>query len=79
MRKTGGIHQTKTGVGHIGFLRIDFTGVLITSIDWDAGEVVKEKVKMVCRTVQVKYRAQNNDGTAGKLSNSSKLDLKKAT
>jgi type VI protein secretion system component Hcp len=79
MRKTGGVQHTKTGIGHIGFLRIDFTGVLITSIDWDAGEIVKEKVKMVCRTVQVKYRAQNNDGSAGKLSNSSKLDLKKAT
>jgi type VI protein secretion system component Hcp len=80
MRKNAGIMDQNSGIGHIGFLRIDFTnGVLITSIDWDAGEVVKEKVKMVCRTVQVKYRAQKSDGTPGRLSNSSKLDLKKAT
>lgn len=79
MRKSSGITNTKTGIGHIAFFRIDFTGVLLTSIDYDGGEVIKEKCKMVCRTVQVKYRAQNNDGTAGKLSNSSKLDLKPAT
>jgi type VI protein secretion system component Hcp len=79
MRKTGGVMDKKTGIGHMAFLRIDFTGVLITSIDWDGGEVVKEKCKMVCRTVEVKYRAQNHDGTPGKPALSSKLDLKKAT
>jgi type VI protein secretion system component Hcp len=78
MRKTGGLQGT-SGIGHIGFIRIDFTSVLITGIDWDGGEVVKETCEFVCRTLQVKYRSQKSSGAGGKMSNSTKLSLVKAT
>ncbi len=54
MRKAGGLGATSDGTG-LAFLRIDFTSVLFVAIDWDAGEVVKEKCKFVCRSVKVKY------------------------
>jgi hypothetical protein len=38
--------------GHA-FLRIDFTDVLVIGVDWDSGDVVKEKCKFICRGVKV--------------------------
>jgi len=45
-----------------GFLRIDFDKVLITSIGWDDGDVVKEKVSFICQKMTIKYRQQRADG-----------------
>jgi hypothetical protein len=48
---------------HEAFLRLEFEEPLITSIDWDDGEVVKEKIKFVCRGVKAAYKPQSADGT----------------
>lgn len=48
--------------GHC-FLRIDFTDVLVIGVDWDSGDVIKEKCKFVCRQVKIQYRPQLADGT----------------
>jgi type VI protein secretion system component Hcp len=76
MRKSGGI---KTNLGNIGFLRLDFTDVLLVAVDWDGGEQVKEKCKFVCRTVKVQYAQQDNDGTALTPIATEPLSLQKAT
>jgi type VI protein secretion system component Hcp len=47
------------------YLRLDFTDVLITSIDWDDDDLIEEKFKFICRGVQVRFRPQNSDGTLG--------------
>ena len=38
-----------------GYLRIDFFDVLITDLNWDEDDVVKEKFKFVCRRAVVQY------------------------
>ena len=50
--------------GHA-FLRIDFTDVLVIGVDWDSGDVVKEKCKFICRGVKVQYKPQTSDGSLG--------------
>jgi type VI protein secretion system component Hcp len=78
VRKTGGL-QGKNSVGAgLPFIRIEFKDVLVISVDYDCGEVIKEKCKFVARTVQVKYRTQNADGSGGKSSYTSQLSLQKA-
>ncbi len=86
MRKVGGQKYTASASGlsptsniaAIPFLRIEFSPVLLTAIDWDAGEVVKEKCKFVCRAINVRYRPQNLDGTYGTVvENTSPLTLVK--
>ncbi len=47
------------------FLRIDFKDVLVIGVDWDSGDVVKEKCKFICRGVKVQYKPQTADGTLG--------------
>jgi type VI protein secretion system component Hcp len=47
------------------FLRIDFSNVLIIGLDWDDGQVVKEKCKFICRGLTVQYKQQASDGTLG--------------
>jgi type VI protein secretion system component Hcp len=47
------------------YLRIDFTDVLIIGLDWDEGDVVKEKYKFVCRGVKMQFKPQASDGTLG--------------
>ena len=47
----------------VGFLRIDFDKVLITSISWDDGDVVKEKCAFICQKMKITYRQQKTDGT----------------
>jgi len=39
-----------------GILRIDFKEVLLTHVEWQNGDVVKETVKFVCREMITKYR-----------------------
>jgi type VI protein secretion system component Hcp len=67
MRKVGGLAVAQSDAGkHIAalpFLRIDFSPVLITTISWDVGDYIKEKLKFVCRNVQVQYRVQTHHGT----------------
>lgn len=58
-RKVTGIGQTQT------YLRIDFTDILITSLDWDVDDTVKEKVKFICRGATVRYRQQLATGDLG--------------
>lgn len=56
--------QTVVQQGYWGYLRIDFFDVLVTSVSWDVDEAVsKEKVKLICRRIQVQYRAQQPDGS----------------
>jgi type VI protein secretion system component Hcp len=50
--------------GHA-FLRIDFKDVLVIGVDWDSGDVVKEKCKFICRGVKVQYKPQTSDGSLG--------------
>jgi type VI protein secretion system component Hcp len=47
----------------VGYLRIDFTKVLITGVDWDDGDVVKEKCEFICQQMKITYRKQKIDGT----------------
>jgi type VI protein secretion system component Hcp len=47
----------------VGFLRIDFTNVLITGIDWSDGDVIKERCEFICQKMQITYRKQRSDGT----------------
>jgi type VI protein secretion system component Hcp len=47
----------------IGFLRIDFSKVLITGINWDDGDLVTESCEFICQGMKVTYRRQKEDGT----------------
>jgi len=47
------------------FLRVDFFDVLVTDIDWDDDDQVEEKVDFICRSLTIRYRPQNQDGTLG--------------
>ena len=47
------------------YFRIDFTDVLIISVGWDNGPVIKEKVKFISRQAIVQYKQQFADGTLG--------------
>ena len=47
----------------VGYLRVDFTKVLITGISWDDGDVVKEKCEFICQGMKIVYRRQKADGT----------------
>jgi type VI protein secretion system component Hcp len=62
------------------FLRIDFTGVLVTHVGWDDAEVIKETLRFVFRGVTVQYCRQAHDGTlapAGSVDWSFKAALRK--
>jgi type VI protein secretion system component Hcp len=48
---------------HEAFLRLEFKEPLITGIDWDDGENIKEKLKFICRGIVAAYRQQKADGT----------------
>jgi hypothetical protein len=61
----GGMASQGVTVPLMGFLRIEFDQPLITGVDWDDGEVVKEKLTFVCRGGTVIYKPQKPDGTLG--------------
>lgn len=48
---------------HEAYLRITFTDVLLTGVEWDDGEIVKEKCSFVYRQIDVAYKPQKQDGT----------------
>jgi type VI protein secretion system component Hcp len=56
-RRGGGAEHLRT------YLRIEFTELLITDFNWDEDDVVKEKIKFVCREAKVQYAIENDDGT----------------
>ncbi len=68
-RKPIGVTQrsitTGTAVAHMGYFRIEFTDILIISLNWDVSDVIKEKVKFICRAAKVKYRPQLPSGDLG--------------
>lgn len=45
------------------FFRLDFKQVLVSHVGWDDGEVIKETMRFVFRSVGVQYRQQAHDGT----------------
>jgi type VI protein secretion system component Hcp len=59
-RRGGGAKHLRT------YLRIEFTNLLITDFNWDEDDVVKEKIKFVCREAKVQYAIENDDGTLQK-------------
>ena len=56
-RRGGGADALQT------YLRVVFTGVLITDFNWDEGPVIKESFTFVCRKAEVRYSVENDDGT----------------
>lgn len=48
---------------HEAYLRIEFKEPLLTSMEWEEGEVVKEKVKFVYRGITAVYKPQKPDGS----------------
>ena len=46
-----------------GYMRIDFSNVLLVGLTWDDGEMIKEKCRFICRGMRVQYRPQVPDGT----------------
>jgi type VI protein secretion system component Hcp len=59
------VRRVDTGSGAKAYLRLDFTDVLITGIDWDDDDLIEEKFRFICREVQVRFRPQNSDGSLG--------------
>lgn len=47
----------------LGYVRIEFTKVLITGIGWDDGDVVKESCEFICQKMRINYRKQKSQGT----------------
>lgn len=76
-RKVAG---TGTTTGHYPYFRVDFEDVLITDLSWSITEsLIQEKTKFVYRTITMKYRPQNNDGSPGVVVNVGPLSLVKTT
>ncbi len=72
-RKSAG---TGTSTGNIPYLRVDFDDVLITDMSFSIGDdTVKEDMKFVYRTLTLRYRPQNNDGSPGVVVNVGPLSL----
>jgi type VI protein secretion system component Hcp len=68
-----------TSYVHVPYLRLEFKGVLLISVDWDGGDQMKEKYKFVSQTLVVQYRQQNLDGSRGTVFGGTELNLKKTT
>ncbi|MBV8915100.1 MAG: type VI secretion system tube protein Hcp [Acetobacteraceae bacterium] len=45
------------------FIRIDFQDVMVTSINWDDGDMLNETCEFICRGFKLQYRRQRADGT----------------
>jgi len=71
--------NSSTAYVHVPYLRLEFNNVLLISADWDGGDFMKEKYKFVSRSVVVKYRQQNHDGSKGAVIGGTVLSLQKAT
>ena len=53
--------------GRDAYLRLEFSEVLMISIDWNTAPQVKEKCKFIARKVQIQYRPQAHAGALGKV------------
>jgi len=51
------------GTEELSYLRIDLADVLITSINWNDGDILEETCQMKCQKMKMTYYQQNNDGT----------------
>jgi type VI protein secretion system component Hcp len=49
--------------GAMGFMRIDFTTVLLTGVDWSDGELVQESCDFICQKMLITMRQQLASGT----------------
>lgn len=47
----------------VGFMRIDFTKILITGMDWSDGELVTESIDFICQSMDITLRFQTVDGS----------------
>jgi type VI protein secretion system component Hcp len=45
------------------YLKLKFTGVLITEVAWEDNELINENFSFICRAMSFTYRAQNPDGS----------------
>jgi len=45
------------------FLRMEFKDPLVIRVEWDEGEVLKEKITFICRGIKFEYKQQLDDGT----------------
>jgi type VI protein secretion system component Hcp len=62
------IVKRRSGGGSVSgyaYLRLDFTGVLITSVRWSDSHVVKENISFIYRKVKISYRPQEASGQLG--------------
>ena len=46
-----------------GYLRFDFRDVMLTSVNWDDGELVTENCSFICRAMRLRYKQQRSDGS----------------
>jgi type VI protein secretion system component Hcp len=53
------------GVSGLAYLRLDFTGVLITGVSWSDSHVVKETITFIYRKLDISYRPQSASGSLG--------------
>jgi type VI protein secretion system component Hcp len=74
-RKSAGAGSS---TGNIPFLRVDFDEVLITDISLESGDVVKETLKFVYRSLTLSYRPQKSDGSPDNVITIGPLSLAKA-
>jgi type VI protein secretion system component Hcp len=51
----------------VGYLRIDFTKVLIVGVSWDDGDVVTEQCEFICQDLKISYRPQRQSGIFGSI------------
>jgi type VI secretion system secreted protein Hcp len=53
------------GVSGLAYLRLEFTGVLITGVSWSDSHVVKESITFIYRKLEIFYRPQGATGQLG--------------
>lgn len=61
-RVSRGYVDEKSPVSGIGFLRLEFSDVLITDLKWNDGEVVTEECECICRGFKAEYKPQRSSG-----------------
>jgi hypothetical protein len=64
-RKVVGGASGDANMHHMGFLRLEFDKPLITAVEWEDGEVAKEKLKFICRGLTITYLPQDDTGKLG--------------
>jgi type VI protein secretion system component Hcp len=46
----------------VGFMRVEFTTVMLTGIDWSDGELVSESIDFICQKMTITLRGQTTAG-----------------